>query len=351
MTKFYKIEIKDIYKETENCSVINFNIPENLTQEFHFKQGQYLTLKTNINGDEVRRSYSLCSSPVDNEWKVAVKKIEGGKFSTYVNEDLKVGNLLEVMPPDGKFHVEIDPTKPKNYIAFAAGSGITPVISIIRTHLKQEPQSTFKLFYLNKETKSIIFKEELERLSKEYLKRFEVFHFLTQEQLDNSLLNGRFSKEKLKQIASEIVDLNTVDECFICGPEEMLFLIKDELTALGLTSNNIHFELFEVSKKEEGIKEIKYVNNAEVTVIVDGDEYTFQVSGGTSILEAAENNDADVPFACKGGVCCTCKAKVLEGTVEMLVNYGLEEDDLTQGLVLTCQSLPTSQKVVVDYDV
>ena len=351
MTKFYKIEIKDIYKETENCSVINFNIPENLTQEFHFKQGQYLTLKTNINSDEVRRSYSLCSSPVDNEWKVAVKKIEGGKFSTYVNEDLKVGDVLEVMPPDGKFYVEIDPTKAKNYIAFAAGSGITPVISIIKAHLKQEPQSTFKLFYLNKEAKSIIFKEELEGLSKEYLKRFEVFHFLTQEQLDNSLLNGRFSKENLKQITSEIVDLNTVDECFICGPEEMLFLIKDELTALGLTSNNIHFELFEVSKKEEGIKEIKYVNNAEVTVIVDGDEYTFEVSGGTSILEAAEENDADVPFACKSGVCCTCKAKVLEGTVEMLVNYGLEEDDLTQGMVLTCQSLPTSKKIVVDYDV
>ncbi|MCF6294855.1 MAG: phenylacetate-CoA oxygenase/reductase subunit PaaK [Flavobacteriaceae bacterium] len=351
MTKFYKIEIKDIYKETENCSVINFNIPENLTQEFHFKQGQYLTLKTNINGDEVRRSYSLCSSPVDNEWKVAVKKIEGGKFSTYVNEDLKVGDVLEVMRPDGKFYVEIDSTKPKNYIAFAAGSGITPVISIIKAHLKQEPQSTFKLFYLNKEAKSIIFKEELEGLSKEYLKRFEVFHFLTQEQLDNNLLNGRFSKEKLKQIASKIVDLNTVDECFICGPEEMLFLIKDELTALGLPSNKIHFELFEVSKKEEGIKEIKYVNNAEVTVIVDGDEYTFKVSGGTSILEAAEENDADVPFACKGGVCCTCKAKVLEGTVEMLVNYGLEEDDLAQGMVLTCQSLPTSKKVVVDYDV
>ncbi|RLD27332.1 MAG: phenylacetic acid degradation protein [Bacteroidetes bacterium] len=351
MAEFHKIKVAKVYKETNDAVVIEFEIPVNLQKIFTFKQGQYLTLKSNINGDTIRRSYSLCSSPLDNEWKVAVKKIEGGKFSTYINDELKTGDVLEIMPPNGKFYVEIDSKKSKNYIAFAAGSGITPVISIIKAHLKQEPQSTFKLFYLNKEAKSIIFKEELEGLIKEYPKRFEVFHFLTQEYVENSLLNGRFSKEKLEQIFSEIVDLNAVDECFICGQEEMLFLIKDELTALGLPLNKIHYELFQVSKKEDSNKKINYVDNAEVTVIVDEDEFTFKVSGGTNILEAAEENDADVPFACKGGVCCTCKAKVIEGSVEMLVNYGLDEDDLAQGMVLTCQSLPTSIKVVIDYDV
>ncbi len=356
MAKFHKLEIKDIYKETEDCSVIEFNIPEDLKEEFHFKQGQYLTLRTEIKGEDVRRSYSLCSSPLDGQWKVAVKKIEGGRFSTFANEQLKVGDTLEVLSPDGKFFVEVDATRPKNYIAFAAGSGITPVISIIKTHLTEEPQSTFKLFYLNKETNSIIFKDELNDLDSTFGDRFKVFHFLTQEQSDNSFFSGRFTSEKLQKITSEIIDVKFIDECFLCGPEEMIFLIKDELITLGLDSNNIHFELFEVSEKgqdlsEDNENEGEVVDNAEVTVILDDEEFTINVSKGNSILEEAEADDLDVPYACKGGVCCTCKAKLIEGTVKMIVNNGLDEEDLADGMILTCQSLPTSDKVIIDYDV
>ena len=352
MTKFHKLAIKDIYKETEDCSVISFSIPEDLQKEFTFKQGQYLTLKAVINGEEIRRSYSLCSDPYSGEWHVAVKKIEGGKFSTFANESLKAGDEIDVMPPDGKFYVEVNASRPKNYIAFAAGSGITPIMSIVKAHLAQEPNSTFKLFYLNKDSNSVIFKDELENLESSYGERFDVFHFLTQEQTDDNLFHGRFTKEKIEKIASDIIDLNKIDECFLCGPEEMIFLIKDELSTKGLKQDNIHFELFEVSAKKEddSEKEINAFDNAEVTITIDDEEYTFEVPEGKTILELAEENDADVPFACKGGVCCTCKAKVIEGSVEMMVNYGLDDDDIANNLVLTCQSLPTSDKVVLDYD-
>ena len=352
MKKFHQLEIEDIYKDTKDCVVIAFNVPKDLYNEFNFKQGQYLTLKKEINGEELRRSYSLCSNPYDHQWRVAVKQIEGGRFSTFANQNLKKGDVIEVLPPEGNFYVEIDPERSNDLIAFAAGSGITPILSIIKAHLDKEPHSTFKLFYLNKVSESIIFSDELEELVSKYNDRFEVHHFLTQEPIDDELFCGRFSKEKIKRISSELFDIKKLDECFICGPEEMVFLIKEELTALGVDSNKIHFELFEVSvpKQDKNNNDLETVDNAKVTVIIDGEEITFEVPEGTSILETAEDHDADVPFACKGGVCCTCKAKVLEGSVKMLVNYGLDDDDLENDMVLTCQSLPTSQKVVVDYD-
>lgn len=352
MKKFRQLAIEDIYKETKDCVIITFNVPEKLYQEFDFKQGQYLTLKKEINGEELRRSYSLCSNPYDQQWKVAVKQVDGGRFSTYTNQDMKKGDIIDVLPPEGNFYVDLDSSRSNDIIAFAAGSGITPILSIIKTHLSKEPNCTIKLFYLNKATESIIFREELEELVSKYKDRFEIHHFLTQEPIDDELFCGRFTKEKIKIITSEIFDINNLGECFICGPEEMVFLIKEELTALGVDTNKIHFELFEVSvpKQEEQDDEQETVDNAEVTAIVDGEEFTFNVPSGTSILEAAEDQDVDVPFACKGGVCCTCKAKLLEGSVRMLVNYGLDDEDLENDMVLTCQSQPTSQKVVVDYD-
>ena len=352
MKKFHSLEIEDVFKDTDDCVVITFKVPQDLHKEFEFIQGQYLTLKKEINGEELRRSYSLCSNPYNKVWKVAVKSLEGGRFSTFANQDLKKGDVIEVHPPEGKFYVEIDPDRSKDLIAFAAGSGITPIMSIIKTHLSKEPKTTFKLYYLNKTTDSIIFREELKSLESDFDGRLEVYHFLTQEPIDNELFSGRFSKEKIKSIADSICDLDQMSDCFICGPEEMVFMIKDELIEQGVDPKRIHFELFEVSvpviDETDGGQDT--VNNAEVTAIVDGEEFTFQVAAGTSILEAAENNDADVPFACKGGVCCTCKAKLLEGSVNMIVNYGLDEDDLENNMILTCQSLPTSQKVVVDYD-
>ena len=355
MAKFHNIKIADIYKTTKDCSVITFDIPDELKSEFQYKPGQHLTLKATINDQDVRRSYSLCSSPIENKWKVAVKKINGGLFSTFVNENLKKDDVLEIMPPSGKFNVEIDTLKAKNYIAFAAGSGITPILSIIKTHLKSEPNSTFKLFYLNRSVKSIIFKEEIEQLKNVYFNRFEIFHFLTKEHRASELFNGRFTKEKIKVLTDNIIDIPTTDDCFICGPEEMIFLLRDELSAAGLDKDKIHYELFTSGISEDDKKRIQKivenkVNGTDITIIDGGKEFHFVMDEAyDNILDGALAAGADLPFACKGGVCSTCKCMVIEGEVEMKVNYALDAHEVAKGLVLSCQAVPTTDKVVVDF--
>lgn len=357
MAQFHKLKIKDIYKETADCSVIDFEIPEELRKEFSFRQGQHLTLKNIINGEDIRRSYSLCSGPTEGVWKVAVKQIFEGKFSTFVNSTLQKGDLLEVMAPVGEFGVDIEPEKEKEYIAFVAGSGITPVLSMIKAHLALEPKSKFRLFYLNKTAKSIIFKEEIEALRNVYLGRFEIFYFLDGEHRNIELLNGRFTPEKLKELDEKIVDFSKVDECFICGPEQMIFLIRDELVKLGLSKEKIHYELFVSGLSEEAKQRAaKALENkaigTEVTILDGGKEFHFTMSDDhDNILDAALAAGADLPFACKGGVCSTCKCKLLEGEVEMKVNYALEADEVEKNFILSCQAVPTSKKVVADFDV
>ena len=357
MSKFHSIQVADIYKETKDCSVITFDIPENLKSDFSYNSGQHLTLRTTINGQEVRRSYSLCSSPIQNTWQVAVKKIDSGLFSTYVNDQLKKGDFLEVMPPNGTFFTEVNPSLAKNYIAFAAGSGITPVLSIIKNHLASEPNSTFQLFYLNRTVKSIIFKEELEQLKNVYFNRFEIFHFLTKEHRVSELFNGRFTKEKLQVLTEKIINIPAIDECFICGPEDMIFLVRDELAAAGLPKDKIHYELFTTGLTEADKQRInkiveKKVEGTEVTIVDGGKEFHFVMGEDfDNILDGALAAGADLPFACKGGVCSTCRCKVLEGTVEMKINYSLEEEELAKNYVLSCQAVPTSKKVVVDFGV
>ncbi|WP_109433877.1 1,2-phenylacetyl-CoA epoxidase subunit PaaE [Aquimarina sp. AU119] len=357
MTDFYPIKVSELNKETKDCTSITFDVPEALKDKFVYKQGQHLTLKTTINGDEVRRSYSLCSSPVENKWQVAVKRINGGLFSNFANNVLKVGDVIEIMPPVGNFYVEVNPSRPKNYIVFAAGSGITPILSIIKTHLISEPNSTFKLFYLNQNVKSIIFKEEIEALRNTYFGRLEIFYFLTKEQRDIPLLNGRFTAEKIQELADKIIDISSVDECFVCGPEEMIFLIRDELVDAGLSKEKIHYELFFSGATDEDKKKVAEVldhkfDGTEVTIIDGGKEFHFAMDDDhDNILDGALASGADLPFACKGGVCSTCKCKVIEGEVQMKVNYALEEDEVAKGLVLSCQAVPTTEKVVVDFDV
>lgn len=357
MSDFYNIKVANTIKETKDCTSITFDVPDELKEVFAYKQGQYLTLKALINGKDVRRSYSLCSSPVENKWQVAVKRIDEGLFSNFANNDLLVGDTLEVMPPSGNFFIEVDPSKPKNYIVFAAGSGITPILSIIKTHLALEPQSTFKLFYLNRNAKSIIFKEQIENLRNTYFGRLEIFYFLTKEHRDIPLLNGRFNSEKIQELTSKIFDVNAIDDCFICGPEEMIFLIRDELVKAGLANENIHYELFfsggsdEDKQKASKAVEQKF-DGTEVTIIDGGKEFHFAMDDDyDNILDGALAAGADLPFACKGGVCSTCKCKVVEGNVEMKINYALEEDEVAKGLVLSCQAVPTTEKVVVDFDV
>lgn len=357
MSKFHLLKIQEIFKETNDCSIVTFEIPEALKSEFQYKQGQYLTLKTTINNQEVRRSYSLCSAPTENKWQIGVKKINGGLFSTYINDILKKGDTLDVMPPMGKFFTEIDPTKPKNYIFFAAGSGITPIYSIIKTHLAAEPNCTIKLFYLNRTVKSIIFKEAIEQLKNKYFQRFEIFHFLTKEHRNIELLNGRFTPEKLKVLTSKIIDIQKVDGCYICGPENMIFLIRDELTEAGLDMSKIHFELFSSSKSDDDKTRINKIleqktEGTEVTIIDGGKEFHFTMDDDfDNILDGAMAAGADLPFACKGGVCCTCRCKIISGTVQMKVNYALDETEVAKGLILSCQAVPTSKKVVVEFGV
>ena len=356
MPKFHSLRVKDLYKDTEQCSVIEFAIPEDLKNTFKYKAGQYLTLRETVNGEDIRRSYSLCSSPIDDEWKVAVKQITDGKFSTYVNQFLKKDDILQVMKPMGRFGTAISEI-PKNYIVFTAGSGITPILSMIKTHLAKEPNSTFKLFYLNRTVKSIIFKEEIEQLRNQYFGRLEVFYFLTKESRDIELFNGRFTKEKLTVIFNKLVDVAKLDECFLCGPEEMIFLVKDELMEAGMPKEHIHLELF-VTGLSTGVKteikkvEIQKKEEVEVTIIDGGKEFHFGMnSNDDNVLDAALVAGADLPFACKGGVCSTCKCRVIEGSVKMKVNYALDEKEVSEQFVLSCQAVPTSKKVILNFDV
>jgi len=357
VAKFYKIKVKDIYKETTDCSVVSFDIPENLFDEFSFRQGQHLTLKADIDDEDVRRSYSLCSSPLDNEWKVAVKQIPEGKFSTYINTTVTKGDVLEVMAPTGNFGLEIDSTRAKNHIFFAAGSGITPILSMLKSHLAQEPKSTCKLFYVNRTAKSIIFKEELEQLRNKYFGRFEVYYFLTKEQRDIPLLNGRFDEDKMKVLIDTFIDISDTHEVFLCGPEDMIHLVSKELEKAGLPVDRIHFELFvsglseEDKERAERLSQQK-IEGVEITIVDGGKEFHFTMTNEyDTILDAALAAGADLPFACKGGVCSTCKCQVIEGSVEMKVNYALDEKEVSQNLVLSCQAVPTTEKVVVDFDV
>ena len=357
MADFYQIKVADIYKETKDTSVVTLEIPKDIQDDFKFHQGQHLTFKKNINGEDVRRSYSLCTSPLDNKWQVAIKQVPGGLFSTYANTKMKRGESVDVMQPTGNFYVDLDPSASKNYIAFAAGSGITPILSIIKTHLKAEPKSTFKLFFLNKTAKSIIFKEEIEQLKNKYFQRFHVFYFLTQEQRDIEFLNGRFTQEKLSILTNTFIDIEDTAHCFICGPKDMIFLVSEELQKAGLSKDKIHYELFfsgdsevENNRASEAIE--NKVEGTEVTIIDGGKEFHFIMDNDSdNILDGALASGADLPFACKGGVCSTCKCKVIEGTVEMKVNYALEQDELDKNLVLSCQAVPTSEKVKVDFDV
>jgi ring-1,2-phenylacetyl-CoA epoxidase subunit PaaE len=357
MAEFHNIKVADIYKETEDTSVVTFEIPSELHSVFKFRQGQHLTLKKDIRGEDVRRSYSLCSSPMDKQWKVAVKQIPGGKFSTYVNEELQTGDALEVMAPSGMFGVPVQSEKEKNYLFFAAGSGITPVLSMVKTHLAEEPNATCKLFYVNKTAKSIIFKEELEQLRNKYFGRFEIYYFLTKERRDIELLNGRFDDDKMKVLTKTFIDIPDTSEVFLCGPEQMVNFVSNYLITAGLPKELIHFELFVTGLSEEDIKRAERlskqnVEGTKITIVDGGKEFAFTMTKEyDNILDAALGAGADLPFACKGGVCSTCKCEVVEGKVEMKVNYALDEKEVGQNLVLSCQAVPTTESVVVNFDV
>lgn len=354
---FHKLKVKEVKSETPDCVSIAFVVPKNLQTDFLFEQGQNITIKKELDGEEVRRSYSICAAPFENELRVAVKKVEGGKFSEFANSTLKAGDELDVLPPTGKFNTKLNTQNTKQYVAFVAGSGITPVISIIKTTLQTEPESRFTLVFGNRGRHSIIFFEELEALKNKYLNRFNLINILSREKTDAPVSFGRIDADKLTEL-NKLINYKNTDEFFICGPEEMIFCVKEFLEASGIEKNKIHFELFtkpgqnksSVVSRESSVKNNGHKSN--ITVKLDGRSFDFALGfDSESILDAALKQGADLPFACKGGVCCTCKAKLLEGEVDMDVNWGLGHEEVEQGYILTCQSHPKTEKVVVDFDI
>ncbi len=357
-TNFHKLKVKQIRKETPECVSVTFDVPTDLQQEFAFKQGQYLTFKNFHNDEEIRRSYSICASPLENELRVAVKKIDEGIFSSYMNDSAKVGDILDVMQPQGRFFTEVKADQEKLYVAIAAGSGITPILSIIKTVLLTEENSRFVLIYGNKNKGTIIFKEELEALKNKYMDRFSLYNILSREVADAEILSGRINREKCDYFLQNIIDPTQINEVFLCGPEEMILSGRDALVDAGVNKENIHFELFYSAtaeqKKAENKKIVATSNDtmSKVTVKLDATALTLDLGyNGDTILDAALKNGADLPYACKGGVCATCRAKVEKGQVVMDINYSLEPDEVEAGFILTCQAHPCSEEVVVNFDI
>lgn len=352
---FFPLKISQINKETVDCVSIQFDMPSELKESFAFTQGQSVTLKHIINNEEVRRSYSICAAPYEGILKIAIKKVEGGLFSTFANEKFNVNDVVEVMPPVGKFNTPLHVENKKHYLAIAAGSGITPIVAIIKQTLHSEPQSTFTLVYSNKNKNSIIFFEEIEGLKNKYINRFKLINILSREKTEANISFGRIDEEKLTHL-SKLINYKSINDVFICGPEHMIFCAKDFFEKQGLDKKQIHFELFGTVKKkqvtEKQITEKPKLAKSNITVTLDGRSFNFALGFNEgNILDAALAQGADLPYACKGGVCCTCKAKLIEGEVEMEVNWGLEHEEIEQGFILTCQALPITDRVVVDFDV
>lgn len=357
MSRFHPLEVTDVRRETRDAVVVTLKPLNGDASVFDFTQGQYLTFRREFDGVELRRSYSICAGKDEGVLKVGIKRVDGGAFSTWANENLAKGEIIEAMPPMGNFHTPIEPETAKHYIGFAGGSGITPVLSIIKTVLAREPKSRFTLVYANRQISSIMFREELEDLKNLYLGRLSVLHVLESEAQEIDLFTGRVDADKCAALFSTWIDLKTVDTAFICGPEPMMLAIAGALREHGLADKQIKFELFasgqpgRAKAKASSAAAADQGASCEATVTLDGATRTFRMpKQGESLLDAALENSMDAPYACKAGVCSTCRAKVLEGEVEMVTNHALEDYEVRQGYVLTCQCYPLTDKVVVSYD-
>ena len=346
MNTFHKLSIKNRIQETANAVSLVFEVPENLKTNFSFKAGQYITLKATINGSEIRRAYSICSAPESGELKIAIKTVDNGVFSTYATSQLKVGNVLEVHEPEGKFVLE--PTRSNNYLGMAAGSGITPVLSMIKAVLQREPSSSFTLIYGNKSSEETMFKAELDALSVTYDTRFNL-HYVFSRQNEEGSLFGRIDKGHTNYFIKNIYKNWSFKTTFLCGPEEMIKTVSATLKENRYKESQILFELFTASVNEESSSQIKE-GQTEVTVLLDDEEFTFTMKQIDDILAAALRNDVDAPYSCQGGVCSSCLAKVNEGKAVMAKNNILTDDEVDDGFILTCQAHPITSKISIDYD-
>ena len=350
--RFHSLTINDVRSETADAVSLAFDVPDSLHDEYVYTPGQYLTLRATIAGEDVRRSYSICSGLDDGELRVAIKRVEGGAFSTWANEQLHAGDSLEVMTPDGRFGVPIEPGSRRTLVAFAAGSGITPILSIAGTVLKREA-GRFFLFYGNRTTAGIMFCDALQDLKDRYLSRLAIFHVLSREQQDLAVLNGHLDADKVGLVMRSLVSPADVDQAFVCGPQPMIEGLEKALSDLGIDRERIHVERFTPGvggRPPPVVVSPTTEPKAIATIISEGAHFDIPVAEGEAIIDAAIRAGRSLPYSCKGGMCCTCRARLLEGRVEMTVNYSLEPWETDAGYVLTCQSHPVTEKVVIDYD-
>jgi ring-1,2-phenylacetyl-CoA epoxidase subunit PaaE len=355
MSKFHPLSVAAVRNETRDTITVTFNVPPELADSFSYQQGQHLTLRARIGGEDVRRSYSICSAVQDRQLRVAIKRTPGGLFSTWANDALKPGAVIDVMPPMGHFNVPLAPANARHYLAFAAGSGITPILSIIKTTLLTEPGSRFTLFYGNRASSSVIFKEELADLKDLYMGRLQLAFVMSREQQDIDLFNGRITKEKAEQLLRHWIRVEDIDVAFICGPEDMMHAVSAALQEAGMPKQDIKIELFAASIPKHEHKPrpqgLEARHETEVTVIMDGNHTSFTMDKDKeSILDAGLRAGIDMRYSCKGGVCSTCRCKLVDGKVDMDANYALEDYEIARGFVLSCQSFPVTDKVVVDFD-
>src|SRR3982075_2159215 len=352
--RFHRLAVNDLRRESADAVSLTFRIPNELANDYSFAPGQYLTLRTTMDGEEVRRSYSICSGPDDGELRIAVKKVDGGAFSSWAADELKAGDELDVMTPPGRFGVTHAPEEARVYAGFAAGSGITPILSIVKGVLAREPSSRFFLFYGNRSTGGMLFREALEELKDRFMSRLSVFHVISGEEQDIPILHGRLDGDKVRVLLRALVPGASGDHIFVCGPAGMSDDIEATCRDIGIAENRIHVERF-VSEfggkpRAKAVVQVTAPPKAMGAMVIDGKRREVPVAEGEAILDAALRPGMSLPFACKGGMCSTCRAKLVEGEAQMEVNYSLEPWELKAGFILTCQARPVSEKVVVDYD-
>lgn len=349
MSAFYKLQIKEVKHETPSAVSIVFNVPSELQSAYQFTAGQYINLKLTLDGQEIRRAYSICSSPTSGELRIAIKSVNNGHFSKFANENLKAGDIMEVGQPEGRFTFEPSFSNQKNYAGFAAGSGITPVMSILKSVLESEPKSTFVLVYGNKSPEETIFHNELHELQLKYVGRFFVHYVFSQTKLDGELF-GRIDKSTVNFILNNKHKEKTFDKFYLCGPEKMINLVSDVLKEHNVVEKNIKFELFTTSTGNENINSETHNGHTKITVMVDDEETSFEMSQKQTVLEAALKLGIDAPYSCQGGICSSCLARIKKGAAEMKKNSILTDSEIEEGLILTCQAHPTSSEIYVDYD-
>ena len=352
--KFYPLRVTQIGRDTRDSVIVTLQPSDADVEHFKYSPGQYLTFKKTFGGEALRRSYSICSSANDNKLRIGIKKVDGGWFSRWANEELSVGEVLYALPPRGKFLSAIEPEIPKNYFMFAVGSGITPILSLTKTILESEPDAKVILTYVNRSFNTIMFRDELSDLKDRFLTRLSILHILKSDAGDMDMLNGRVDGDKLDQLFTRWMSPRAAHRAFICGPRELLFLISDKLREHGMAKDKIKIELFASAppkKARPKTADTSTRKDVKARVIIDGQTRIFEMAGsGETVLEAAQQADIELPFSCKGGVCSTCCAKVLRGKVEMRSNYALEDYEVERGLALTCQAMPLTDEITLSFD-